>query len=233
MMEEIEVISPLADLPLRRSKVAVVDFETTWENNEDRTQHPVSIAVVHCDLGVVGSEKVVFYETIRPSVEISEEATAIHGITNDDVRNSPFMEELVQDLRCLLDGRLLAAYNIPFDVPLLQRYIPEIPFGTLDPLVWARVVDRKKNGKSLVKVAERRGFKFAAHRADEDALVTARLMPRLLAELKSVKGFDPVTLDSIYLLWLYTKVEALKWEKWLEGHAKGKVDMAWHKLLGA
>lgn len=230
------VVAPTSPQALRKCPVVVIDWETTWEDNEDRTQHPVSVALVHCDLGVAGSERVVFTSTIKPKVRIREEATKIHGISNEMVEKSPSVEDLVPDLERFLDGRVLASYNIPFDVPILQRYVAEIPYGTLDPLIWAKVVDQYKPSKKLVDVAGRRGITFAAHDASADALTTAKIMPMLLAELKGTKKFDPKSLDSVAGIWAYTQKEALAWERWYRSscETKGRPEprLDWHRILG-
>lgn len=57
---------------------------------------------------------------INPEVEIPREATAVHGITNEDVRDCPTFREVAGDLALFLDGCDLAGFNSNhFDIPLL------------------------------------------------------------------------------------------------------------------
>lgn len=229
------VIAPTSTNPLRKAPVAVIDWETTREDDAARTQHPVSVAIVHCELGVIGSERVVFQSKIKPAVHIRPEATKIHGISNEMVQGKPPVEDLIPEFERHLEGRLVAAYNIPFDVPIMQRYL-DIPYGTLDPLVWAKVADQYKKGKKLTDVCSRRGITFGAHDATEDAVATAKVMPLLLRDLKQHPKFKPETLDTISSMWSWTQKEALSWEQWFHGWCKKKgrdePDMRWHRLLG-
>jgi ATP-dependent DNA helicase DinG len=228
------VIGPTSDAPLRRAPVAVIDWETTWSDDASRTQHPVSVAVVHCELGVRGSERVVFQSLIKPVVSIRPEAEKIHGISDEKVKDAPYVEDIAERLEAMLDGRVVASYNIPFDVPIMQRYV-NIPFGTLDPLVWARVVDQREARKNLSSVAARRGIRFNAHDAVADAVTTAKIMPMLLAELKAMPRFDAEALESIAGIWRYTVKEALEWDRWFAANAKRRgrdvPDTRWEKLL--
>jgi len=227
------------DTPLRKAPVAVLDWETTWDDMHG--QYPVSVAVIHCELGLRGSEKVVLNQLIDPLVQIREEATRIHGIDNEKVKNAPTMKDVLPGVLELISGRILAAYNLPFDWCILdeQCKIHELDgpvFGFLDPLVWAKVADRRERGKKLSDVARRRGFRFDAHDAAADALTTARVMPLLLRDLRSVTGFDCKQLDTVAGIWEFTKREGLGWERWYKGWCAKQPDrdepeLKYHSLL--
>jgi DNA polymerase III epsilon subunit-like protein len=223
---------------LRGAKVAVIDFETTWDDDSARTQHPVSVAVVHCDLGVLGSERVVLNQVINPECRIRPEATAIHGISNERVFDKPTFDKVLPEIAEAIDGRVLASYNLPFDWGVLNLYAPGLcPFGSLDPLVLAKVADQFKRSKKLVDVAARRGINLEnAHDACADALATARVIPLLLRDIKQAKTFRPEALDSVAGIWDWTCREAIAWERWYASSrardGKPTPDLQWHKLLG-
>lgn len=234
-------IAPTVSTPLRRAKVAVLDFETTW-TDPDHTQHPVSVCVVHCDLGVAGSERVAYRSLINPVIPIRAEATAIHAITDGMVKSAPLMADVIGPLLDALEDRVLGSYNLPFDWKILseQAHVtghicPQ--FGSLDPLVWARVVDKRKNGKKLTDVCKRRKIEFKAHDATEDAIATAKVMPLLLAELKSIRGFPLGCLEDVAILWKWQCRTAKEWEsefaQYQHKHGKDGPNMPWTKLLGA
>lgn len=59
---------------------------------------------------------------VNPVVEIPEEASAIHGITNEKVVNEPTFKELAQEISVLMSDSDLGGYNSDrFDIPLLAE----------------------------------------------------------------------------------------------------------------
>lgn len=59
---------------------------------------------------------------INPDDVISEGATKVHGISNDDVKDLPNFRHHAQELFTLLDGKYWAGYNnARFDIPILKR----------------------------------------------------------------------------------------------------------------
>ncbi len=63
---------------------------------------------------------------INPERPIPAEATAIHGITDDDVRDAPTFRQVARGILDFLGDADLAGYNVRrFDVPLLEREMRE------------------------------------------------------------------------------------------------------------
>ena len=59
---------------------------------------------------------------VNPTMPIPPKSTAIHGITDDDVKNSPPFSELAKTLAKIFEGCDLAGYNSnKFDIPLLAE----------------------------------------------------------------------------------------------------------------
>lgn len=59
---------------------------------------------------------------INPTIPISPEAQAIHGISNEDVANEPTFKELAKSLAKWMEGCDIAGYNsTKFDVPMLSE----------------------------------------------------------------------------------------------------------------
>jgi DNA polymerase III subunit epsilon len=64
------------------------------------------------EVGVVDLTGVTLYETlIKPPIPIPADAMAIHGITEAMVSNAPRWAEAWADLRPVLEGRYIGAYN--------------------------------------------------------------------------------------------------------------------------
>ncbi len=100
-----------------KNQIAFFDLETTGINTaSDRI---VEISVLK--IGPGGKEDIL---TIRlnPEIHIPEEATAIHGITDEDVRDAPIFKEVASKLTRFIEGCDLAGYNCnKFDIPLLAE----------------------------------------------------------------------------------------------------------------
>ena len=59
---------------------------------------------------------------VKPEIPISEEAFTIHGISNEDVKNSPTFAEIGAEILLFLQNCDIAGYNSnKFDLPLLME----------------------------------------------------------------------------------------------------------------
>lgn len=97
--------------------LVVFDLEATGLNK--RTDRVVAIALVRYEPG--GSPEQIHY-LINPGIPIPEEATAIHGITDEDVRDAPTFTEMAEILERHFAGADLAGYNIlGYDIQMLTE----------------------------------------------------------------------------------------------------------------
>ena len=104
---ELNLIRPLAFL----------DIETTGIKVATDRIVEICILKVH-----PGGQTEIRTLRINPGIEIPWEATAIHGITNEDVRDAPSFAMVARDLIRFLDNCDLAGYNSNhFDIPLLME----------------------------------------------------------------------------------------------------------------
>lgn len=59
---------------------------------------------------------------LNPEIPIPRESTAVHHITNDDVKDAPRFEDVAKDLAKVFDGCDVAGFNSNrFDVPMLEQ----------------------------------------------------------------------------------------------------------------
>jgi DNA polymerase III subunit epsilon len=174
--------------------LAVLDIEATGIN--PRADRIVELAVVK--LLPRGDREVRTFR-VNPEMPIPPEATAIHGITDQDVASAPSFRTIAPDVYKLFDGCDLAGYNvIRFDVPLLiEEFLRASINFSLDE---RRVVDAQR----IYHKREPRDLKAAlafycselfvdGHRAEADALATVRVfegqfmrypdLPRNMADL--------------------------------------------------
>ena len=100
-----------------RRPIAFIDLETTGINvSSDRL---VEISVLKINPN--GTEEWMI-SRINPEMPIPPKSTAIHGITDEDVADSPKFREIAKNLAAFLEGTDLAGFNaIKFDIPVLAE----------------------------------------------------------------------------------------------------------------
>jgi DNA polymerase-3 subunit epsilon len=94
-----------------------LDLETTGINiSKDRI---VEISILKVYPGGREESKT---RRINPEMPIPQEATAIHGITDEDVKDCPKFREIARSLAALIEDCDLAGFNSNrFDIPLLAE----------------------------------------------------------------------------------------------------------------
>jgi DNA polymerase-3 subunit epsilon len=89
-----------------------LDTETT---GLERSDEIVEISIIDDDGAVL------FQSLVKPSQPIPPSATAIHGITNQEVQSARAWPLIWPQVRSVLFGRLVVIYNEEFDVRLMQQ----------------------------------------------------------------------------------------------------------------
>lgn len=97
--------------------LAIIDLETTGINlGSDRI---VEIAIVKI---LPDGKKQVKRKLINPEIPISATSVAIHGITNEMVKDAPTFRQVANELKQFLDHCDLGGYNSNrFDIPMLAE----------------------------------------------------------------------------------------------------------------
>lgn len=90
----------------------ILDTETT---GLDKSDEIVEITILDHE------GKVLLNSLVKPSQPIPPAAAQIHGITNEMVQKSPAWPILWQQVRPLLIGKTIVAYNSDYDHRLLQQ----------------------------------------------------------------------------------------------------------------
>lgn len=156
----------------------VIDVETTGTDHwRDRA---VSVALVRFERCQPVGE---FYTLIDPGRPIPAEATAVHGITDEQVRDMPRILDVFEksEVKALFEFAQPAAYNAGFD----RQFVPTIidqHWPWLDPLTVIRVVDRfaKGTGRHKLNAAcQRHDIAIEAHNALSDARAAGLLLYQL------------------------------------------------------
>lgn len=106
-------------MKLQLSKpIAIIDLETTGVNVG--TDKIIEIAIVKFLPGA--DQPLKKRKLINPGKPIPEAASAVHGITDEMVKDAPTFEKVADELRQFLDNCDLAGYNSNrFDIPMLME----------------------------------------------------------------------------------------------------------------
>lgn len=89
----------------------ILDTETTGLDDGEVIQ----IALLH------SSGKPLLDTLIKPVQAIPADATRIHGITTEMCKDAPSWPEIAENLRHVLDGKLLVVYNAVYDRKMMHK----------------------------------------------------------------------------------------------------------------
>ncbi len=128
-----------------------------------------------------------FHRLIHPQRDIPADATRIHGITIDRLRDAPRFEEIADDLLAFFADSPLVAHNAPFDFGFLNA---EFARCGRPNLARARMVDTLVLAKtrfpgmpnSLDALCRRFGIDLT-ERTTHNALLDCRLLAEVYVEL--------------------------------------------------
>lgn len=172
------------DVPEDRLTLGVVlDTETTGKNAA--TDFIIELGMVFFEYdpetGVVYRIVEVFDELQDPGVPIPPEASAVNGITDDMVRGKAIDGQRVADLVSFVS--IVIAHNAAYDRQLCERTWPvfaKLPWAcSFRQVPWQ---DEGIGSGKLDYIAYRRGFHYAAHRAEEDCRVLLHVLQHPLAD---------------------------------------------------
>lgn len=163
---------------------AVFDCETTGTVPD--VDEIVSFAVIRVDHDGVELERLT--HLVRPWRSIPLEATAVHGISDEDVAAAPRFAEIAPELLELLAGAVFVAHNARFDLAMLQHAFARAeidyqPVGVACTLDAFRLLEPRVPDHRLESICRRRGILLVdPHDASGDVSATAALLRVLLSE---------------------------------------------------
>lgn len=138
-----------------------------------------------------------FHTLVNPQMRIPYEASKIHNIYDEEVKDAPTFGEIVEELMNFLKNSVICGYNIGFDLEFLNAELkrinyPPINLPTLDVLGMARKVFPHLGQYNLAYLArylnvESLGF----HRALDDALVASKIFFKIKDVLQN-KGVTKI-----------------------------------------
>ena len=117
---------------------------------------------------------------VNPEIPIPAEVIAIHGISDEDIKDEPVFADLAHQLSQMLNGCDLCGYNaLKFDIPLLAEEF--LRAGTDFDLKGRRIVDVQNIFHKMEPRNLRAAYQFYcskdlenAHSAEADTIATLR-----------------------------------------------------------
>ena len=180
------------------------DIESTGLNVA--TDRIVEISIVKVSPGAPGEPNKVEVKTrrINPTIPITPGAQAVHGISDEDVKDCPTFKQVAKSLAQLMEGCDIAGYNsLKFDIPMLAeeflRAGIEFDFRKRK-LVDVQNIFHKKEQRTL-----KAAYKFYcglnldnAHSAEADTMATYEVLEAQLDRYAADEQ-DPLLNDVAYL----------------------------------
>ncbi|WP_406695872.1 exonuclease domain-containing protein [Singulisphaera sp. Ch08] len=175
--------------------LAVIDLETT--GIDTKIDRIIEISVLKLFPGGDADHRT---RRVNPGVPIPPEATAIHGITDDDVADMPSFRGIAPSLTRFLDGCDLAGFNVlNYDLKLLVAEYNRVGLGFT--VAGRKVIDACKiyHGREPRDLTA--AFRFycgleheGAHGAAADVLATAAILDAQVARYHDL----PSTVDGLH-----------------------------------
>jgi len=171
--------------------LAFFDIETTGTNIVTDRIVEISIYKIMPD-----EQKELRTNRINPTIHIPEEVVAIHGITDEDVKDCPTFDKLASGLNQFLAGCDLAGYNSnKFDIPFI---VEEFLRAGIDfELKGRRFVDVQNIFHKMEPRTLRAAYKFycekeliGAHGAEADTLATYEVLKAQLSKYQETEYTD-------------------------------------------
>lgn len=199
--------------------IALLDVETTGKDaSSDR--------VVEVGIAVARGGEIVERKNwlVNPGRPIPKEASDIHKITDDDVKDAPPFERVASEIVETLRGCIPGAYNAAFDRAFLSNELARAGASLrsdvewIDPLVWARELQQTEKSRALGEVAARLGIALEnAHRASNDAEAALRVLLALGRDVRVPRAYGPFIQEQRRLAFAQADERRLRWKSQAQG----------------
>ncbi len=189
--DDIDLVIRGNDSKLLDNTYVVFDVETTGFNAGGGDSMIEIGAVKICNGEIISK----FDRLINPGKKLESHIIRLTHITDEMLEDCPTEEEAVKEFIEWMGDLPLVAHNAKFDASFMsmayQKYnLGEFQNPIIDTLQLSRVLDTEYSRHSLSALVKRYGIEFdeeGHHRADYDALATAKIFHQMLLKLKTKK----------------------------------------------
>lgn len=166
-----------------------LDIETNGGSGE--RGRITEIALIRVEGGKVVEE---FDSLVNPGGPIPHWITKLTGISNEDVADAPYFDEIAAEVYRILDGAIFVAHNVRFDFSFIKRQLEALGY-TFRPKLFctvrmSRALFKEHKGHSLEKIIARHTIVVQnRHRATADAQAILDFT-RLAIKEKGIEAFQ-------------------------------------------
>ncbi len=158
--------------------IICLDIETTGLSPEHDKIIEIGAALVNLETRQVEDK---FETFINPGVTIPNLVTNLTGITNEDVKDAPQIDEIKDELQNFIKDYPIMGHNISFDITFLEENGFNLPNTRLDSMDIAHIAIPKEKSYSLEIIAEKLGIEETGkHRALKDVIDNIEIIFLLL-----------------------------------------------------
>lgn len=187
---------------------AIIDIETCGGKFDFEKSRITEICIVLHD-GLQVTE--VFTSLINPGCYIGPNFTRLTGISNEMVADAPRFHEIANKIIELTKDRIFVAHNVNFDYGFIKEEFANLGYKfkreTLCTVRLSRKLMPGKQSYSLGRLCESIGIEIEnRHRAEGDAVATAKLFTLLLDLKKSNPQFRNQGVDEL----MTTRIDKIK-----------------------
>lgn len=166
-----------------------VDIETNGKFGVDGKI--IEIGVLRVEDGEITET---FQSFVNPGGLIPFWIERLTGITNDDLVQAPYFDDIAETLKQLFDGAVFVAHNVRFDYSFLKSHFKALGYDYRPKLFctvrMSRALYPEHRGHSLEKIIARHGIMTAnRHRAFDDAKAMLEFAQIALKE-KGIEQFQ-------------------------------------------
>ncbi|MGK9367670.1 exonuclease domain-containing protein [Melioribacter sp. Ez-97] len=184
----------LTEIKLDKAEYCVFDFETTGVSA--RNERVIEIGIVK-----IRNKKIIdtFSSYINPGRQIPPFITQLTGITDDDVAQAPYFEDVYNDILNFFGDAVLVAHNLKFDYSFLKYEclktgleIPENP--AICTLQLAKRIYPELPSKALGSLTRHLKIRHKkVHTGLGDAMATAKILIKMFDRLTEEHHVESVS----------------------------------------
>lgn len=184
----------IKEVPFEEAEYCVFDFETT--GTSARLEKVIEIGIAKVRKGKIVDT---YQSYINPGRLIPYNITLITGITNEDVKDARYFDEVINEIKDFFGSSILVAHNLPFDYSFLKNEceqagieIPENP--AICTLKLAKRIYPHFPSRSLGNLSKTLKIRHRnVHRGLGDATATAKILLKMFPTLRDEHDIDTIS----------------------------------------
>lgn len=200
----IELTQAERDVLLKHFPEGICAFDLEMTGLSPIFDKIIEIAAVKLEKGGEVKE---YHSLVNPLITIPPHTIEYHGLTNEDLKDSPTLKKPLKEFVDFYGNLPLVAHSAIFDASFIVRGIHEYNYNlslsdVFDSCKFARMVYKKHHDRpdnfKLGTLAKFYGFTFNHHQALDDAYIALKVFAKCLIEYRKLEELRPLK-DMAYI----------------------------------